>query len=64
MRVLVGIALLAGLWAQVKLRVGSMVPADSPWEEALDTYIKEVQRRAGADKITFRKFLGGSSAAR
>lgn len=59
MRVLVGIALLAGLWAQVKLRVGSMVPADSPWEEALDTYIKEVQRRAGADKITFRKFLGG-----
>lgn len=60
MRVLVGLALLAVLWAQVKLRVGSMIPADSPWEEALDTYIKEVQRKAGgADKISFRKFLGG-----
>ncbi len=53
---LLGVAI---LMAQVKIRVGSTVPVDSPWEEALDTYVKEVQRRLGPDKITFRKYLGG-----
>jgi TRAP-type C4-dicarboxylate transport system substrate-binding protein len=36
-----------------------MIPYDSPWEEALDMYIKEVNRLAGAGKVTFRKFLSG-----
>ncbi|MDW8416698.1 MAG: TRAP transporter substrate-binding protein [Bacteroidia bacterium] len=49
----------AGLWAQVKLRVGSMAPYDSPWEEALNEYIKAVDRTAGSGKVNFRKFLSG-----
>lgn len=47
------------LWGQVKLRVGSMVPTDSPWEEALDDYIKAVERATGPGKVSFRKFLSG-----
>ena len=53
---LVGVAI---LMAQTRIRVGSTVPVDSPWEEVLDIYIKEVQQRLGPDKITFRKYLGG-----
>jgi len=59
MRWAIGGLLLAFLGAQVKLRVGSTVPTDSPWEEALDTYIKEVHRRVGPDKVVFKKYLGG-----
>lgn len=59
MRVWVAILGLALLWAQVKLRVGSMAPQDSPWEEALNTYIKTVEKEIGPGKVTFRKFLGG-----
>jgi TRAP-type C4-dicarboxylate transport system substrate-binding protein len=59
MRWLIGGLLLTLVGAQVKIRVGSTVPTDSPWEEALDTYIKEVHRRVGPDKLTFRKYLGG-----
>ncbi len=47
------------LWGQTRLRVGSMVPADSPWEDALNEYIKAVERTLGPGKVTFRKFLGG-----
>ncbi|MCS7163014.1 MAG: TRAP transporter substrate-binding protein DctP [Bacteroidia bacterium] len=54
------VGLLLGLLsAQVKLRVGSTVPYDSPWEEALNTYIKAVEAAAGPGKISFRKFLSG-----
>ncbi len=59
MRLITSWLLIGTLLAQTKIRVGSTIPADSPWEEALDTYIKEVQRRLGPDKITFRKYLGG-----
>ncbi|MCS7188647.1 MAG: TRAP transporter substrate-binding protein DctP [Bacteroidia bacterium] len=45
--------------AQTKLRIGSTVPYESPWEEALDIYIKEVSQAAGAGKLNFRKFLSG-----
>ncbi|MCS7297501.1 MAG: TRAP transporter substrate-binding protein [Bacteroidia bacterium] len=50
---------IALVWGQVRLRVGSMVPYDSPWEEALNLYIKAVEKVAGPGKITFRKFLSG-----
>ncbi|GIV26004.1 MAG: ABC transporter substrate-binding protein [Bacteroidia bacterium] len=54
------VGLLAGLLlAQVKLRVGSTIPYDSPWEEALDTYLKAVEEAAGKGQVTFRKYLSG-----
>ncbi|MEN3040956.1 MAG: TRAP transporter substrate-binding protein [Bacteroidia bacterium] len=59
MRWFVGFCIGIAAWAQVKLRVGSMVPYDSPWEEALNEYIKSVNRIAGEGKINFRKFLSG-----
>ncbi|MCX7605756.1 MAG: TRAP transporter substrate-binding protein DctP [Bacteroidia bacterium] len=59
MRSLFFLVFIAGLWAQVKLRVGSSIPYDSPWEEALDSYIKAVNQMAGPGKLSFRKFLSG-----
>lgn len=59
MRAGLWLCLFALVWGQVKLRVGSMVPTDSPWEEALDEYIKAVERTLGPGKVSFRKFLGG-----
>ncbi|MCX8112622.1 MAG: TRAP transporter substrate-binding protein DctP [Bacteroidia bacterium] len=50
---------IALLWGQVRLRVVSMVPYDSPWEEALNEYIKAVERSIGPGKVSFRKFLSG-----
>jgi len=47
------------LFAQIKLRIGSTIPYDSPWEEALDTYLKAVEEGASKGKVVFRKYLSG-----
>lgn len=54
----VGVVCLSAL-AQTKLRVGSTIPYDSPWEEAFDTYAKAVEQQAGPGKVSFRKFFSG-----
>ncbi|GIV22476.1 MAG: TRAP transporter substrate-binding protein [Bacteroidia bacterium] len=60
MRIAIGLAVVClSALAQTKLRVGSTIPYDSPWEEAFDTYVKAVQEKAGPGKVTFRKFLSG-----
>ncbi|MBN4051227.1 TRAP transporter substrate-binding protein [bacterium AH-315-M05] len=43
---------------EYKVRFGSMIPADSPWEQGLDEYFKHVLDKSGG-KIKFRKYLGG-----
>lgn len=43
---------------EYKVRFGSMIPADSPWELALDEYFDHVLEKSGG-KIKFRKYLGG-----
>ncbi|MDW8236118.1 MAG: TRAP transporter substrate-binding protein [Bacteroidia bacterium] len=52
------IAFASVLLAQTKLRIGSTIPYDSPWEEALNTYIKAAEEGAPG-KFSFRKFLSG-----
>lgn len=41
-----------------KIRIGSVIPPDSPWEEGINDYIKTVESKAGG-QITFKKYLGG-----
>jgi len=41
-----------------KIRFGSVIPPDSPWEEGINDYIKKVESKAGG-QITFKKYLGG-----
>lgn len=41
-----------------KIRIGSVIPPDSPWEEGINEYIKKVESKAGG-QITFKKYLGG-----
>lgn len=43
--------------AQTKLRFGSVIPPDSPWEDGINEYIKTVNSRTS--EITFKKYLGG-----
>lgn len=51
---------IAAAQTPTKLRMGSTIPYDSPWDEAADIYIKAVQELAGgAGQITFRKYFSG-----
>ncbi len=51
---------LAAAQTPIKLRMGSTIPYDSPWDEAADTYIKAVQELVGgAGQVTFRKYFSG-----
>ena len=42
---------------EYKVRFGSAIPPDSPWEQGLDEYFKHVLDKSGG-KIKFRKYLG------
>ncbi|MCS6980976.1 MAG: TRAP transporter substrate-binding protein [Flavobacteriales bacterium] len=42
----------------VKVRFGSVIPKDSPWEEGINTYIKNVESKAGG-RLRFKTYLGG-----
>lgn len=59
MKAWIGFLAVMLLWGQTRLRVVSMVPYDSPWEDALNEYIKAVEQTLGPGKVNFRKFLGG-----
>jgi tripartite ATP-independent transporter DctP family solute receptor len=41
-----------------RVRFGSVIPKDSPWEEGINAYIKNVETKAGG-KIKFKTYLGG-----
>jgi len=43
---------------EYRVRLGSVIPKDSPWEEGLDQYLNTVTKRSG-NQITFKKYLGG-----
>lgn len=42
----------------LKLRFGSMIPAESPWEEGINEYIKAAETQSG-NSIKFKTYLGG-----
>ena len=46
------------LFAQTKVRFGSVIPKDSPWEMGINDYIKEVESKSGS-ALKFRTYLGG-----
>ncbi|MBN4065879.1 TRAP transporter substrate-binding protein [Candidatus Amoebophilus asiaticus] len=41
-----------------KVRLGTVIPADSPWEEGLNAYIDYVEKESG-DRIRYKTYLGG-----
>lgn len=41
-----------------RVRFGSVIPKDSPWEEGINAYIKNAETKAGG-KIKFKTYLGG-----
>jgi len=43
---------------EYKVRLGSVIPKDSPWEEALNSYIDYAKQQSGG-KLIFRTYLGG-----
>lgn len=43
---------------EYKVRLGSVVPKDSPWETGLKEYINHVEEKSG-NAIKFRTYLGG-----
>jgi TRAP-type C4-dicarboxylate transport system substrate-binding protein len=45
-------------FAQHKLKFGSVIPADSPWEKGLNEYIKHVHDKS-AGSIQIKTYLGG-----
>lgn len=48
-----------GLFAQdYKLKLGSVIPKDSPWEEGVNEWIKMVDQRSGG-KAKIKTYLGG-----
>lgn len=42
----------------VKVRFGSVIPKDSPWEEGIMAYVKQAESKSGG-KIKFKTYLGG-----
>lgn len=45
-------------FSQTRVRFGSVIPADSPWEEGIKNYFDHVEKKTGG-KVKFRTFLGG-----
>ncbi|PCJ80303.1 MAG: C4-dicarboxylate ABC transporter substrate-binding protein [Flavobacteriales bacterium] len=43
---------------EYKVRFGSVIPSDSPWEQGVDEYFKVVSEKSSG-QIKFRKYLGG-----
>ncbi|MCS6980236.1 MAG: TRAP transporter substrate-binding protein [Flavobacteriales bacterium] len=42
----------------VKVRFGSVIPKDSPWEEGVMAYVKQAESKSGG-RLKFKTYLGG-----
>lgn len=62
MRKIIALALLSffltSLQEPKRVRFGSVIPKDSPWEEGINAYIKNVETKSG-NKVKFKTYLGG-----
>lgn len=44
---------------EIKIRLGSVIPKDSPWEQGLNEYIKWAEEKSGG-KLKYKTYLGGT----